>query len=1105
MIKRSYPFLATLAILVMTILGLVVFSDNTYADAWMGTNGGSTTTPGGGGGGGVGSSIYDTGVSWMKYEYIGGDEFKGLAISFVPNNGLYPAGHQPNPNDLGYISGQCAYPDKGFWHFGRNQYAYLYADRYSAFAHFSDERQVLYSDWDGAWDIFRYSTKSTANGAWGHLGTNRWRDVEKYPYMNFGQKPGGQWGWIGFNLDHYIYAWSSRDNKYKPIYRAVDISAEVERVWPDYVAAAQQVGWSVGSPGSYPGELYAFCAGGQSNTKPTVTVKYEVVSCADSDGREFRDPDVIEIQDGQTSITVNADPQIQDNGKTYNFMGWEGVTTHEASATVDTSNGSKTIVKRYYDPNVDCSGEPEPDPGTSSCAQWTPSSYTSSNELSGTTSVVSAARNLSISNQNSEWHGSGNAENGPSLVAPSSYVYAKPTDRVAWLHCYFPGVQTTINSTVSHNNIHEEDKNLSGFVDSSIQNHTFQEYGGWENRFSVSSNNLVSHTIANASGNFSLGDTSVHEVPDDYTVEVSHLRAGLELKESIQTGFPVNASTNNTGVHSWSCHWYESNDAKCDSDCVSYTWEDVTNDEGEVTGQRRVCASWRPRSCYGDTCYHDKDFWSNSHGGTTSDNAIVKVPYNYENSSTVGLSGSILYSGEKVQINSLDTKVKVDTRNNQETVGDYATQVPDAKVRLIAYISATDDSGRSEQKGVGNASDGNDNSHGLCRFLNVKPSTNRCEQLDSDDKTLNPDAEYGGVETTVKFSGGTYNVFDEAAGNYFCVVSAVYPYTVADDRDMEKKGSDNWYISQPSCLIMAKKPAFQVWGAGIFSAGNINTVVSTKNNIKNYVNWGPTGGTEYTFGSWDELSVTLAKPGSSDTIASGASTGYRGGLPSAGYPYSGNPGGLSGTSFCTRNPLTIANTNCNSSVGNANLDTLLSTLTTDREVIRNRFNASGGDITVNNYPGGTTIGNVTVDYAKTIVDIIDGDATIGEGLRYADGYNTIYQIPKHIIYASGDITIGCDVTRIDAILIAGGTVNTCNNGDANSRDRSNQLVINGAVIANRFSFNRSFGTGTGGYSISPAELINYDSSIYLWANRSASGAFSGQLTETASRELAPRY
>ena len=98
---------------------------------------------------------------------------------------------------------------------------------------------------------------------------------------------------------------------------------------------------------------------------------------------------------------------------------------------------------------------------------------------------------------------------------------------------------------------------------------------------------------------------------------------------------------------------------------------------------------------------------------------------------------------------------------------------------------------------------------------------------------------------------------------------------------------------------------------------------------------------------------------------------------------------------------------------------------------------------------------------------------------------------------------------INAVLVSveGGYVDTCYNasGDLNDRERSrNQLTINGVIIADKMYARRTYGAATGDNSSVPAEIVNYDTSLYLWGLNSANVNNSGKLETVYQTELAPR-
>lgn len=454
--------------------------------------------------------------------------------------------------------------------------------------------------------------------------------------------------------------------------------------------------------------------------------------------------------------------------------------------------------------------------------------------------------------------------------------------------------------------------------------------------------------------------------------------------------------------------------------------------------------------------------------------ASAKIPYNFINSTSVRVdSEGVLYAGESVHI---EYDYIVGTKQNSETGGKYATNVDAAKGR-IGYCLGTSD--ECEYNGNYVWSEENERK--------IKVSTN----LMYIGKT-----EAWRTEMVIP---------DLAAGTNICVKSSIYPRSSGSDTNLDPKGSNSWTFSDPKCFKIAKKPSFQIWGGGLYSAGNIKTSVSEKN-------YG-------VFGSWAELDVTAG--GLVTGLASGAGTGY-GATSDAVNPAvtPENSGGGESGNYCKRSTLSFANEKCSTGevggLGSSSGAAQNSILSYISEVTGGN---NGSYIIDNNNGGGLTsdgesIQNITTNtvgsgvtkiiYAKGKNVNIRGNITYNND-NDGNGYKNFESTPKFIIYAE-NIFINCGVTRVDAVLIADGNINTCDNDDVNSSNRSHQLKINGAIIANTLTLNRTYGAATGNNSIIPAEIINYDSTLY---SRSHTGvvtsADGNSLTRAYSRELAPRY
>ena len=388
----------------------------------------------------------------------------------------------------------------------------------------------------------------------------------------------------------------------------------------------------------------------------------------------------------------------------------------------------------------------------------------------------------------------------------------------------------------------------------------------------------------------------------------------------------------------------------------------------------------------------------------------------------------------------------------------------------------------------------NDN---LCNYygLNLDDGSGSCKYAKSESGTLNPDGVLAGAKTSIQATLQE----DKPAGTIICVAAAVYPASSGADTQMNASGSGTWRISESTCYTVAKKPTFQVWGGNVYSVGNLNALntVKTINSQK------------IAFSSWVERDITTI--GLVSGIASGAATGLTGNL--TGQAGDGNAAGGGSreetTSFCKyRTPLSFANYGGNTLVICDNYDrTGLSGISanspdTEKMIANLPVNLGSAETNANL----TINSQVTLYAGNTYVARTNGNITINANIIYNnDLYSTIADIPKAFIYAN-NINIGCNVTRIDAILVANRTVNTCNTaGTDNAPERSNQLVINGAIIANKLVLGRTFGAGVGAYTKIPAEVINYDTSMLLWTKNRSTGGDYNKLTAVYQHELAPRF
>ena len=921
----------------------------------------------------------------------------------------------------------------------------------------------------------------------------------------------GLWGnyYSAFNAD-YFYGWSGFGMHYRgpgtwgggeDWGKVMDIYNDLHTKYPDQF------------PKSWQSDLAWFCAG-PTKVKHTLTVNYIAnQDCYGAGGGNIE------------SVTIEAD----DNDKAwaekksyagYTFNHWEGVDND--SGEVNLADDDRTV-NVYYDSTVQNCDE--------DCISWVPTNYQKSNANEGWTDVVVGVVNQSASNDNGQWHHAGQGIG----TLKSGEIWAKPTDRIQWKYCYFPGAQRTAYSTVTKDNYDPEPAVMNPTTNH-LNNMQFMEAYPWSNTYHVETSNLkpssenVSYDVSADNGNPNVDVGTMPGSKDEdanYPVQQRvQPPTTANLMETYDPGDTLTGRiwTVNGPTWAWRDEGKTHNQWQCNEKC---SWVD-----GEWT-------------CTHDMCSHAEDFYENDHNNDRKeDYAEVKVPYNFWNTANAQIRNNaenrVLYAGETVSLETAE--VKIGKRQNTLTQGDqwseegYATEVDNGHERLFSFLAGPEGpqwngTNDTDAYGFGPTEEGYQiwrmtGDANICDAVQFK--NGRCNILEQRDGTLNELGDMNGSTDRLNMNAGdnVYNVYDEAAGNYYCVAAAVYPFTVRDDKELDANGDSAWLISKPSCRKIAKKPNFQVWGAGVFSAGDVSTLTAVKNNIKGVVEWHITQPNQDTrFGSWTEETLTVQ--GQVSETASGAATGYSGTYTGVS-PWDGGPVGTAtlggwpqGANFCLRSPLSIANKDCPTSVGGFGEESLRATLVADREALNSRFTQSSeaNKLEVRSYTGDSNIGNVAVGVGETKIIKVAGKATISQNITYPTGpFTKLTDVPKVIVYADS-IEIGCDVTRIDAILLAQGTVNTCNSLSAsptirvneameatnNDPARQKQLVVNGAIVGGNIVLPRTFGDAAGNNSMAPAELVNYDSSIYLWANRQAEGASSGQFTESAIRELAPRY
>lgn len=738
-------------------------------------------------------------------------------------------------------------------------------------------------------------------------------------------------------------------------------------------------------------------------------------------------------------------------------------------------------------------------PPALSCEQHVPPEYKDSDIESGYTD--------SYSNVTSTFY---TGESG------GKTIYAKPGDKVAFKHCYFPGTQKPRKSTRNDKDHPDEGKTEEPgchfiFAGCYSRDVPVEEHNEFSIIVSEGENFLKRKFDFQLNPNKSqvwhprqrpveyegeLGDSDIISVQTD-EVDVIPRTVNQTIKQQFETYAGRNYTSECPEWYWPSWYW-----GRCCSDghchpCIKHC--------------RAVGLHDPKHRCFNGFPIKEKSI---------SSEAEVYVPYNYKNDAVGEFKNSLnyVYAGETVPaLASVTTHPRPNQKTGSTMAPYYATFTPDTKVTFYSFYSDSKTSGGNEQS----ATDTN------CSYYQ-KLGYKGCTEINQTNTILNPEGKIEGENKD--FFYNIYNVHDIPAGYQFCVGVSIFPAESGADDISPDNGKT--YFSAPECRVVAKKPAFQIWGGNFYSAGDVKTSLITKNNLKEndnfaYIDYTPTNRSETTlYGSWVEQAIIAN--GRVSNLASGASMGYtRPGL------VADHGGSKEGTSlqFCKRSPLSFSNTVCSSGVVGS-----LSLTSVDRSIqnaIFNRFMTRektpkvSGSVLLSSPSSYTedpgpqakatrftySNGNLTIRSNSPLPQGIThaiyspSNITIDSNLTFLDtNYTNVNQIPQYVIYAKGDINISCHVEKLNAILVAEGKVNTCpgaNTSPLNNPANSTKLEVYGFIIANRLILNRTYGSATGHHSITPAELIDLSPSVYYWATGNASDT--PKLFSSYHRELAPRY
>ena len=650
-------------------------------------------------------------------------------------------------------------------------------------------------------------------------------------------------------------------------------------------------------------------------------------------------------------------------------------------------------------------------------------------------------------------------------------VYAKPFDVLSYRATYDPVLQYTYNLLPQAvkitclngaTGIYTNTRALKlGEMFNSYRSYCDSSLGAWKNSFSVKSTGFSMTTINY--GPYANGDTTRREETNSHTV--SYAEVGRRLTESAVTNL---------------------------NDSVKTTPSQVFFTDGTEGNT-------------GNVVTYD-----------LSDNADAWVPYNFTTEVNVTKDdATYFYAGEKNQVS---YEITVKTKSNSLTMnsGDrnYATRVDGARHKIIIY--------RGAQRN-GNSNYMSDN---LCAYYGLPNDRYTCGYASEVNKTTLHNNASKMYEDMSESKTANFYVQDLTAGEQVCIAAAVYPSTSGADNNTDSRGSNTWNISDSKCFRVAKKPNLQAWGGNVYAAGKINTATSIKNNVAGYTDYNieKENNYNYVFGSWGELGVIAG--GRVTGFASGAGTGYA----------SEGPGGSkepkNATNIFLRSTLTFANSpGSDTYVNGLGTAANFNGIQNDKSVIVSNLvgedtkNVSG-EVDLNDesklqdngvyyYYGESDdllINGALADNGKIQLVHTKGNITINGDIRYAGDYTKFEDVPKVVIYAK-NVLVGCHVGRVDAVLIADEKVVTCGKdgtdedtikANINDEANSNQLRINGAIIAKKLIANRTYGAAAGINSIVSAEIIDFDPTLYLWEKTEAEETNANRHFTTYMHELSPR-
>ncbi len=1010
------------------------------------------------------------GWSWIWYEYVGGDEFEGREIQYTPeihSQSVYTDGNRV------MIRGDCAknVEGAGFYHLGRN----AYGDAINTFWTQDSSYRALTQ-----WGDFRYVT---SKGKWGH------RETYSIAYL---AGDTGLWnGWAGSKDKNGKFNYERNDEFYANY--GVDSKLSNSDLYHVIQAKDSKGNWR---------DVYK-----AKEYRTTSEVLAEYRRLTEEDSGTARDMplgnwgfcsanDVIKIEQtysGSAGISVNDESTDQFLDTSGNLSG--NIATAESGDAIQTYRVSTPRVRVKAFAKTWATGD----------AEFYNTNFTVYSNKNG---VELDHKSYPNNNATAAWSGT------------NSYQTVDLIPGVTYTLCAVNKYSTNYNSRETPNFSGEGtaeacvnviyDVDCADFLKADGTKHTVGEHENY-GRMKISGKGDLSV------GDGASGDTADYWVTKDDAITLSYYGCmGVQAHNDGNGGGEVTYSVDSNigGLYSNTKNYVDSS---------SYSNQNISGYELGITGSNFAAnktnqLSDRSAAAYqfnggatGTTAQktqtgykYEKTFsWPKKDGSTKSVSITVKNPYNYYLDPDIsGFSSGKLTLGSTISAN---VSVAKNGRANEKLGGsggssdvDYKTNTTIARAWLVSLPSSvTQDSLNKALQSDGTTKlDGDYFYTGGSDAEPINRLSSMANSIES--KDLNIDSSTT-LERTISDS--------EEVGSKLCIMSAVWPadshnilpngedYTIKNSDDQsnalmgDNAGNNAYWRFEVNCQTVGKYPNISVEGASLVASGVVSTATIKYN-----------GGI---FGSWAEYDLIA---NGAKNIGSGASLAYANAYTKNSPNDAGDftvDGGRNSSNYY---PQSVGNKDGSNSSSDASeiyklsskfADSLISycgdseSTSTGECTFANSVPDDGSGIYV--YNGGFPIANNIVNNSKNAIMVIVGD----------------------------DVAINKDVDRVDAIIIARNSFDTCAGHDRNEADGNqdlhencnNQLVINGAVKTagdDNLKLDRTFGGGsmTGEDKLNPstlmqrAEIFNYDPRIVkvsqdIWEKTDATNV-------QYVRELAPR-